>query len=427
MDAEVIQKDKKLQENKRTIENQRKAIQELQFGNESLSMKLEEEMNENKNMNNKNLATRHLCNLLKETFERSGEKINLYESEREETHDLLIQNNKDIQRMVLAFDGLQIQAENERKEMKIKLKESKQQSEELIRECHAELRKKQEQVSQLKQKYDEKDNELQQIWLHFQETKQKYEQLEEAARKQYKDLQESHRKQEVLLDNLEKAESSLKKTQKRQQVLETMLETKEQALGQVIVEKDAATEELNKTKECQAAAIKKLQDTVQSLETSLTMKKLRSEELEENFNNILVEANKKTCELGAIEEHKKEKEKEIKQLTDKLGMARQSITALEEKFKNEEKKAGNLITELEIKNTALCELKEAAELLSEVNGNLEKNIEQLQKDQEGLKHVVQNKESEICEIQEQLSAALGKEGVSLEEVDNLKMILAQKE
>lgn len=36
---------------------------------------------------------------------------------------------------------------------------------------------------QLKQKYDEKENELQQIWLHFQETKQKYEQLEEAASK----------------------------------------------------------------------------------------------------------------------------------------------------------------------------------------------------------------------------------------------------
>ncbi|KAK1152650.1 synaptonemal complex protein 1 [Acipenser oxyrinchus oxyrinchus] len=426
-DAEVVQKDKKLQENKRTIETQRKAIQELQFGNESLSMKLEEEMNENKNVNNKNLATRHLCNLLKETFERSGEKMNLYESEREETHHLLIQNNKDIQRMVLAFDGLQIQAENERKEMKIKLKESKQQSEELRRECHTELRKKQEQVLQLKQKYDEKDNELQQIWLHFQETKQKYEKLEEAARKQYNELQDSHRKQEVLLDKQEKAENSHKKTQEQQKVLETILETKERTLGQVIMEKDAAVEELNKTKECQAAAIKKLQDTIQSLETSLTMEKLRSEELDKNLNNMSVEANKITCELGAIEEHKKEKEKEIKQLTDELGIARQSITVLEEKFKNEEKKARNLITELEVKNTALCELKEAVELLSDVKGNLEKDVEQLQKDQEGLKHVVQKKEFEICEIQEQLSAALGKERVSLEEVDNLKMILAQKE
>lgn len=30
MDAEILQKDRKLQENRKTIENQRKAIQELQ-------------------------------------------------------------------------------------------------------------------------------------------------------------------------------------------------------------------------------------------------------------------------------------------------------------------------------------------------------------------------------------------------------------
>ncbi|KAJ8360362.1 hypothetical protein SKAU_G00168870 [Synaphobranchus kaupii] len=53
MDMEIGQKDRRLQDNKRTIENQRKAIQELQFGNESLSMKLEDEMSKNTDLKNK--------------------------------------------------------------------------------------------------------------------------------------------------------------------------------------------------------------------------------------------------------------------------------------------------------------------------------------------------------------------------------------
>ncbi|XP_042563651.1 synaptonemal complex protein 1 [Clupea harengus] len=102
LDSETSQKDRKLQENKRTIETQRKAIQDLQFENERLSMKLEDQINDNTDLRNKNNGTRNLCNILKDTFERSAEKMNLFEGEREETHHLLMQNSEVIQEKATA-------------------------------------------------------------------------------------------------------------------------------------------------------------------------------------------------------------------------------------------------------------------------------------------------------------------------------------
>ncbi len=81
----------------------------MQFANESLSMKLEDQLNDNEDLRNKyvhhgsflykhiycimlyyNLlysllcrsnATRNLCNILKDTFDRSAEKMNLCKCE----------------------------------------------------------------------------------------------------------------------------------------------------------------------------------------------------------------------------------------------------------------------------------------------------------------------------------------------------------
>uniref|UniRef100_A0A667WB37 Synaptonemal complex protein 1 n=1 Tax=Myripristis murdjan TaxID=586833 RepID=A0A667WB37_9TELE len=103
VDSETVQRERKLQENKKTIETQRKAIQELQFGNESLSIKLEEQISENEDLRNKNSATRNLCNILKDTFERSAEKMQLFESDREETHQFLLENSESIQVNIATF------------------------------------------------------------------------------------------------------------------------------------------------------------------------------------------------------------------------------------------------------------------------------------------------------------------------------------
>lgn len=123
IESELKQKENKLQENRKIIEAQRKAIQELQFENEKVSLKLEEEIQENKDLIKENNATIHWCNLLKETCARSAEKTNKYEYEREETRQVYVDLNSNIEKMILAFEELRVQAENARLEMHFKLKE----------------------------------------------------------------------------------------------------------------------------------------------------------------------------------------------------------------------------------------------------------------------------------------------------------------
>ncbi|KAM3654111.1 LOW QUALITY PROTEIN: uncharacterized protein VK521_017370 [Ammospiza maritima maritima] len=70
VETELNQKERKLQENRKITEAQKKAIQELQIENEKLHLKLEDEICENKDLLEEAAASRHLCNLLKETCTR---------------------------------------------------------------------------------------------------------------------------------------------------------------------------------------------------------------------------------------------------------------------------------------------------------------------------------------------------------------------
>uniref|UniRef100_A0A8C5KYV2 Synaptonemal complex protein 1 n=1 Tax=Jaculus jaculus TaxID=51337 RepID=A0A8C5KYV2_JACJA len=90
---------------------------DFEFENEKVSLKLEEEIQENKDLIKENNATRHLCNLLKETCARSAEKTKKYEYEREETRQVYVDLNNSIEKMIIAFEELRVQAENSRLEI----------------------------------------------------------------------------------------------------------------------------------------------------------------------------------------------------------------------------------------------------------------------------------------------------------------------
>uniref|UniRef100_A0A665TCR9 Synaptonemal complex protein 1 n=1 Tax=Echeneis naucrates TaxID=173247 RepID=A0A665TCR9_ECHNA len=179
VDSDIALKERGLQDNKRTIETQRKAIQELQFENESLSIKLEEQISENEDLRNKNNATRNLCNILKDTFQRSAEKMQLFESEREETQQLLMENSETIQKLIAGFESLRIQAEADQQETR-KMKEGLLQFEELKEKYYQEYNTKEEEVW-LQIKLKMKENELQKIVLDFNETQKHCKELQEVT------------------------------------------------------------------------------------------------------------------------------------------------------------------------------------------------------------------------------------------------------
>ncbi|KAM6988869.1 synaptonemal complex protein 1-like [Passerculus sandwichensis] len=146
VETELNQKERKLQENRKIIDAQKKAIQELQFENEKLHLKLEDEICENKDLLKEAAALRHLCNLLKETCTRFTEKTRKNEQEKEATKQLYEELHCNIERMTVAFEELRVQAENNRLEMSFKLKEEAEKVDKFEKECKLEVSQKEKQV-----------------------------------------------------------------------------------------------------------------------------------------------------------------------------------------------------------------------------------------------------------------------------------------
>nr|XP_032622517.1 synaptonemal complex protein 1 isoform X1 [Chelonoidis abingdonii] len=318
VESELKQKEKKLQENKKIIEAQRKAIQELQFENEKLSLKLEDEICENKDLLQENSATRHLCNLLKETCARSTEKSNKYEHEREETRHLYMALNNNIERTILAFEELRVQAENSRLEMCFKLKEAAEKVEQLEKEYKMEINVKEKQLSVLTVQSGEKDNKMRDITVQLQESRDKIIDLEEATKQQKEMLKESESKQEHLMGKLEEAKVLLQKTETVQKSLETELRTAMKTLIEVTVEKEAQMEELKETRALHASVVEEFEITVSNLKELLKREQNRLKQLEEESEILASELQNKSVELEEMTKLKSDKETQLEDLTEAL-------------------------------------------------------------------------------------------------------------
>ncbi|XP_019711746.1 synaptonemal complex protein 1 [Hippocampus comes] len=269
VDSDAAQSERKLQENKRTIETQRKAIQELQFQNESLSIKLEDQMSENEDWRNKHNATRNLCNLLKETFERSADKMQLFESERDETHHLLMENSERVQKLIVAFEHLRGQAEANDNEMH-SVKANLQKLEELKENYQQECTLKENTVATLEAKLQEKVGELEEVQRDLHDTQNQCRLLQEATTQQCEELTSSKMEKESLLEKLHSAEQRCKESETKVHELEEKLFS-----------------EMKKAEECSFEIVQ--------LKTELTQNQAKYEELLSNFNEVNFE--KKALEL----------------------------------------------------------------------------------------------------------------------------------
>uniref|UniRef100_A0A3B4ZN17 Synaptonemal complex protein 1 n=1 Tax=Stegastes partitus TaxID=144197 RepID=A0A3B4ZN17_9TELE len=290
VDSEAIQKERRLQDSRKTIENQRKAIQELQFGNESLSIKLEEQISENDDLRNKNNTTRNLCNILKDTFQWSAEKMHLFESEREETHHLFMENSENVKRLTAAFESLRIRVEADQQEMQ-KVKEGLLQFENLKEKYQQEYKMKDEEVVMLKAKLDE--------------TQKHCVQLQEATNQQCEVLRNSKTEQYSLLQKLHAAEQGCKETEIKVQELE----------GQLF-------SEMQGKKECTFQMEQLRRDIMQHelQEESQNLKRLKKDEHQkvlkdvESKSNLIAELENEIQKLGstAAEAIKNKEDTELK-------------------------------------------------------------------------------------------------------------------
>ncbi|NXO54311.1 SYCP1 protein, partial [Aramus guarauna] len=390
VESELKQKERKLQENRKIIEAQRKAIQELQasiFENEKLSLKLEDEICENKDLLKENSASRHLCNLLKETCTHFTEKSTKYEHEREETRQLYAELNNNVEKMIMAFEELRVQATNTRLEMCLKLKEEAEKMDKFEKECKLEVRAKENQILALTMQSDEKDDIIRDIKTQLQESKNKIADLVEAKTHEGEILKESQINQERLRAELEEAKNSLQKKEITQKSLETELQTAVKALIQVTGEKDAQVEECEKTKALQASLREEFETSISNLKSLLQEEQNRSEKYEDESKLLTLELRNKSAELEEMTKLKCDKEMQLEELSETL-----------EKFE------GLLVKKKDLEGT----------------------VESLQEREKETKNVLQIREKEIHDLKVQLTSTAEKEQNYLKQLMTLNTDLERE-
>ncbi|CAL9704537.1 unnamed protein product [Knipowitschia caucasica] len=353
-DSDSVQKDKKLFENQRTIETQRKAIQELQFGNESLSIKLEEQLSENEELRNRNNATRNLCNILKDTFERSVEKMQLFECEREETHHLLLEYHEILQKHLKDFEGLQIKAEAERNELH-KAKDELIQFEDQQSKLQQEIHKKEEEIEALQTQLCNVEGNLRNMCFDLQDTKEHCQKLQEDIDKKNDLLKSSNAEHESILIKLQETEQRYNETQKS--MARELAKRKE--YEEMIQAKDVKLGELTRETAQQADRIVQMQTTVEELHESLEAKTHQATEVEARVKSIVQEFEKTKKDLGELTELSAQKEEQIGNLTKQLDATTKSMEAINCSMAVVSGRAEELTAELLKKTEEAQQLQEA--------------------------------------------------------------------
>ncbi|XP_048781752.1 synaptonemal complex protein 1 isoform X2 [Lagopus muta] len=429
VESELKQKERKFQENRKIIEAQRKAIQELQFENEKLSLKLEDEICENKDLLKENSASRHLCNLLKETCSHFTEKSTKYEHEREETRQLYEELNNNIERMIVAFEELRVQAENTRLEMCFKLKEAEEKMDNFERECKLEVSMKEKQISVLTARCNEKDDVIRDIKTHLQESKNKIVDLEEAKRHEGEMLKESQLNQEYLKAELEEAKNSLRKTEATQESLETELQSTMKALIQVTQEKETQMEECKEAKALHASILEEFEASTYNLKSLLQEEQNRLKKYEDESKLLTLELTNKSAELEEMTKLKREKEMQLEELSETLKELCDltvQLTCSVEKEQNYLKQLTALNADLEreaLKNEQLTvninTLLLEKEQMAQEKSNMATELKKLQESHEDQRE----KEENIKQLVEHLEEANGQ---LRNELESLREKMAKK-
>uniref|UniRef100_A0A8D0X9C2 Synaptonemal complex protein 1 n=1 Tax=Sus scrofa TaxID=9823 RepID=A0A8D0X9C2_PIG len=418
VESELKQKENKLQENRKIIEAQRKAIQELQFENEKVSLKLEEGIQENKDL--------------------------IKEYEREETRQVYVDLNSNIEKMIIAFEELRVQAENSRLEMHFKLKEDYEKIQHLEEEYKKEVNDKEKQVSLLLIQNTEQENKMKDLTFLLEESRNKVNQLEEKTKLQNENLKESNEKQDHLTSELEDIKISLQRSVGTQKAFEEDLQIATKKIYQLTGEKEAQMEEFNKAKASHSFVVTELNTTICNLKELLTTEQQRLEKSEDELKVLTMELQKKACELEEMTKLKNNKEveleemkeilaekqklldekKQFEKISEELRQAEQELTGL---LQTREKKIHDL--EIQLAAIATSEQhysKQVKELKTELENEKFKNAEltvscnKFSQEKKELAQEASDMALEIKKHQEDIKNSRKQEERMLKQIENLE-------
>nr|XP_015814135.2 synaptonemal complex protein 1 isoform X1 [Nothobranchius furzeri]XP_054587383.1 synaptonemal complex protein 1 isoform X1 [Nothobranchius furzeri] len=397
VDTDTTQKERKLQENKRTIETQRKAIQELQFGNESLSTKLEEQISDNEDLRIKNDATRNLCDILKKTFQRSAEKMHSFKSEREETHKLFVENSECVQKLTTAFQSLHVQVEADQQEMQ-KVKQSLLGFVDLKEKYQQENKMKDEEITKLQSKLNDKEEDLQKVLSDLSKTENYCKQLKNSTNEQVELLRSLKSEKESLVQKLGTAEQCCEEIR---EATSAALEKSRREYEEIIQSKDFSIQELSGEKVQQAEKLEKFESVLQELKASLALEKQRARDLEAKLTTAVDDLEKKNKLLEAFMVQVAKKDDLIKIVEDELNKKSKTIESLKSKIDALEIRVKEFVAELSKNTNELEMFKKENEKVSAENDLLKKLHETAEKQKEDLKEKFTVSEIKVQELEEE--------------------------
>ncbi|XP_062591495.1 synaptonemal complex protein 1-like, partial [Saccostrea cucullata] len=162
-EIEIKQKDKKIKESTHTIESLRKSILELQLQNESLSLRLQEEITSREEILHRINATRDMCNLLKDHSADTEERLQKCETERTELKYIEKQHVKQFEELSEKFTSLDITSKKEKEDLTEKLTAELKKGEELQKELKNHKEEMKTTLNDLEKLCDEKDLEIRDV------------------------------------------------------------------------------------------------------------------------------------------------------------------------------------------------------------------------------------------------------------------------
>nr|XP_058158984.1 synaptonemal complex protein 1 isoform X3 [Dasypus novemcinctus] len=419
VESELKQKETKLQENRKIIEAQRKAIQELQFENEKVSLKLEEGIQENKDLIKENNATRHLCNLLKETCARSAEKTkkylqndNLKESKEKEDHltseleDMKMSLQRSVTTQKTLEEDLQIatktvcQLTGEKEAQMDEFNKAKAAHSFVVTELKTTISNLKDLLATEEQRLGKNEDQLKILTMEFQKKSSELEEMTKFKNNievKLEELKKILAENQKLLDEKKKFEKIAEELKGRERELTDLLQTREEEVHNLELRLSVI-----------AMSEQHYSEQVKDLKTELENEKLKNTELTASLNKLTLENKElaqETSDMAVelkkqqeyINHSKKQEERMLKQI--------ENLEETETQLRNE---LESVREELKQKGDEVkCKLDKSEENARNIECEVlkkEKQMKILENKCNNLKKQVENKSKCIEELQQENKA-----------------------
>ncbi|MED6267620.1 hypothetical protein CHARACLAT_014081 [Characodon lateralis] len=347
--------------------------------------------------------------------------MHLFESEREETHHLFMENSDSIKKLLSAFESLRIQVEADQQEMQ-KVKEGLLQFEELKEKFHQEHMMKDKEIEMLEKKLEDKENELQKALLNLNDAQKYCKRLQDSTRQQSELLQCLKTEKESLLQNLDSAEQRCEefKGSTKEENTAAALERSKKEYEEIIQNKDLNMQDLNRIKIQQSEKLKKIEATIKDLKNSLALEIQRAKDLEDKLMAESNELERNAKLLGETMDEAAKKEDLIKGLVEKLDIKSKSTELLKCKIDALEARVDELASELSRKTEEIQILRNEKEMVFAENSLLNKVCENAEKAKEDVQEKSTFNEIKVKELEVQLSVEIKKNKDCSFQIEQLK-------